>query len=196
MSVFLHYLLWSVKLAPAETQTTAAERDALARYVAGRRCVVEIGVWHGVTTRRLRGAMAADGVLFAIDPYPVGRLGVSFQQRIARAEVSAVRNGQVRWVRETGAEAARTLTDELTGRVEFAFIDGDHSYDGLAGDWNGWSQLIAAGGIVALHDSRPTAGRPIEDAGSVRFTAEVIRSDPRFELVEEVDSLTALRRVG
>jgi len=196
MSVLLHYLRWSVGLASAETQTTPTERDALARWVAGRQCVIEIGVWHGVTTRRLREAMAADGVLFAIDPYPVGRLGVSFQQRIARAEVAAVRNGEVRWVRQTGADAARTLADELRGKVEFAFVDGDHTYDGLAGDWNSWTPLIAPGGIVALHDSRPTADRPIHDVGSVRFTAEVIRHDTRFILAEEVDSLTVLQRVG
>jgi predicted O-methyltransferase YrrM len=196
MSVFVHYLRWSVGLAPPETQTSAAERDALARWADGRRRVVEIGVWHGVTTCRLRAAMAADGVLYAVDPYPTGRLGVSFQFRIARAEVAAVRNGQVRWVRQTGAEAAKSLADELAGAVEFLFIDGDHSYEGLAGDWAGWSPLVAAGGVVALHDSRPTPDRPIHTAGSVRFTDEVIRRDPRFAVVEEVDSLTVMRRVA
>src|SRR3954466_9025749 len=72
-----HFARWFVGLAGPETQTTVAERDCLCRYAAGCRRVVEIGVWHGVTTCRLRGQMAADRILYAVDPYPVGRLGVS-----------------------------------------------------------------------------------------------------------------------
>jgi hypothetical protein len=80
--------------------------------------------------------------------------------------------------------------------VDFAFIDGDHSYEGLRGDWEAWSALVAEGGVVALHDSRSCDARRIDDAGSVRFTAEVIARDSRFEVLEEVDTLTVLRRVG
>jgi hypothetical protein len=47
---------------------------------------------------------------------------------------------------------------------------------------------------VALHDSRSTPTRPIDDAGSVKVTSQVIRPDPRFAVVDEVDSLTVLRR--
>lgn len=36
--------------------------------------------------------------------------------------------------------------------------------------------------------------RQIEDAGSARYTREVISQDPRFEVVEVVDTLTVLRR--
>lgn len=194
MSVLIHYLKWQFGLAPATTQTTSSERDCLAAHAAGKRCLVEIGVWHGVTTRRLRTVMASGGVLYAVDPYPVGRLGISFQQRIAQSEVGKVRNGRVEWVRQTGAAAARELAAPLVGTVEFAFIDGDHSYDGLKADWEGWSNLLAPNAIIALHDSRSTSLRPINTAGSVVFTRDVIRNDERFELVDEVDSLTVLRR--
>jgi predicted O-methyltransferase YrrM len=189
-----HFLAWQLGLAAAQTQTTAAERDCLAARANGARCLVEIGVWHGVTTCRLRAAMATDGVLYAVDPYPTGRLGISFQRRIAHAEVRRVTTGRVVWVRKTGAEAARELAGELAGRVDFVFIDGDHSYDGLRGDWEGWSGLIAPGGFVALHDSQSTPDRMIDDAGSVRYTQGVILGDPRFEVTDEVDSLTVLRR--
>ena len=63
-----HFARWFVGLAGPETQTTVAERDCLCRHAAGCRRVVEIGVWHGVTTCRLRGQMAADGILYAVDP--------------------------------------------------------------------------------------------------------------------------------
>ena len=194
MRALTHFLRWSVGLAGADTQTTPRERDCLARLAAGRRRVVEVGVWHGVTTTRLRTAMAPDGLLLAVDPYPRGRLGVSLQRIIARREVARVANARVRWVRLTGAEAAAWYAASGEPPVDLVFIDGDHGYDVVRADWEGWSPLVVDGGVVALHDSRPTAGRPIHDAGSVRFTNEVIRHDPRFELLETEDSLTALRR--
>jgi predicted O-methyltransferase YrrM len=194
MKVLTHYLLWSAGLARATTQTTDAERACLGRHATGRRKLAEIGVWHGVTTQVLRRAMAPDAVLFAVDPYAVGRLGVSFQQWIARREVARVPRGRVEWLRMTGADAARHLAARRLGPIDFVFIDGDHSYEGLRADWEGWSPLVAPGGVVALHDSRSSVERQIDDAGSARFTREVIRHDPRFEVVEEVDTLTVLRR--
>lgn len=196
MRVMAHFLLWSVGAARAETQTSEAERACLERHARGRRRLVEVGVWHGVTTLRLRRAMAADGLLMGVDPYPRGRLGFSAQRRIARSEVGREPNGAVRWVRKTGVEAAREYAAAGEEAVDFVFIDGDHSYEGLRGDWEAWSALVAAGGVVALHDSRPCEARPIGDAGSVRFTAEVITRDSRFEVLEVVDTLTVLRKVG
>jgi len=150
---------------------------------------VEIGVWHGVTTKRLRAVMDARGVLSAVDPFPAGRLGFSMQRLIARREVEGAPNATVVWIRRRGVDAARDHEP-----VDFLFIDGDHSEEGLLGDWHAWSPLVQADGLVALHDSRSTPERPI-DAGSVRVTNTVILRDPRFSVLETVDSLTVLRRV-
>ena len=189
-----HYVLWLVGLARPTTQTTEEERNCLARHAAGKRRLVEIGVWHGVTTVRLRSVMASNGLLFAVDPFPIGRLGFSLQQSIAHSEVGRVVNGDVKWLRMTGIAAAKEYATGEHEPVDFIFIDGDHSYDGLRDDWEAWSPLVAPGGIVALHDSVPTAERPIHDAGSVRYTEDVIRRDPRFEFIESVDSLTVMQR--
>jgi predicted O-methyltransferase YrrM len=189
-----HFILWSVGLADAEAQTTEAERDCLARHVAGKKRVVEIGVWHGVTTCRLRAAMAPNGVLFGIDPYPVGRLGFSAPRLIAHTEVARVPNGSIQWIRKKGIDAAYDYATLYGDLVDFVFIDGDHSYEGLQGDWEAWSPLVTPSGCVALHDSCSSATRQIEDAGSVIFTREVILRDPRFELLDTVDTLTVVRR--
>lgn len=189
MRVALHYMAWLAGLAAPETQTTARERSCLARHAQGRKRLVEIGVWHGVTTARLREVMDPDGVLSAIDPFPAGRLGINMQERIARREVGKVPRGRVRWLKTTGDHAARGHEP-----VEFVFIDGDHTEDGLLADWHAWAGLVRASGIIAIHDSHSTPDRPIEDAGSVKVTNEVILHDGRFELVEVVDSLTVMRR--
>ena len=80
---------------------------------------------------------------------------------------------------------------------DILFIDGDHSWDGIRADWEGWAAFVEPGGVVCLHDSRATPERPIADAGSVRYTEDVIARDPRFEVVERVETLTVLvRREG
>lgn len=194
MRVLSHFALWAFGLASAETQTTEAERDCLASYASGRKRLAEIGVWHGVTTRRLRNAMAPDATLFAIDPYPPGRLGFSMQRIIAGGEVLGVSKGIVYLIRETGADAARKLAGSAP--FDFVFLDGDHSYEGLKADWAGWKPLLARGGVIALHDSRSTPDGWIAGAGSVEFTSKVILRDPEVEVVDTVDSLTVLRRVS
>ncbi len=73
--------------------------------------------------------------------------------------------------------------------VDFLFIDGDHSYEGLRDDWQAWKDHVAGDGIVALHDSRCRNG-----CGAERFTWDVILKDAGFEQVEALDSLTVLRR--
>src|SRR5437016_13565869 len=106
MNVLIHFVKWKLGVARAETQTTEAERSCLAAHAAGKRRLVEIGVWHGVTTCRIRAAMAPEAVLYAVDPYPTGRLGVSFQRKIARQEVVRVKRGRGVWGRQTGGQAA------------------------------------------------------------------------------------------
>jgi len=38
------------------------------------------------------------------------------------------------------------------GRVDFLFIDGDHTYDGVKQDFEMYSELVSEDGIIALHD--------------------------------------------
>ena len=194
MRVMTHFLLWHLGLAKAETQTSVAERECLARHAAGKKRLVEIGVWHGVGTCILRKAMAADGVLMGVDHYPIGRLGFSAQQRIAHCEVARVKNGQMQWVRLTGKDAARNYAESGAELIDFVFIDGDHSYEALRDDWEGWSPLIAPGGIVALHDSCSTPTQQIDAAGSVIFTRKVIMHDERYVHLETVDTLSVMQR--
>ncbi len=191
-----HFVLWSLGLVSAETQTTERERAALADLASGRRRLVEVGVWHGVTTARLRQAMAPDGVLFAVDPFPPGRLGFSLQRRVARAEAERIRRGVVRWLRMTGAEAAAWYAHAGEPPVDFIFVDGDHTFEGLRADWLGWRELVAPGGLVALHDSRSTPNRLIDEAGSLRYTRDVILRDPDFRVVRTLDTLTVVERSG
>lgn len=181
-------------LAKPETQVTARERECLLEHARGRKLAAEIGVWHGVTTLLLRKAMDASGTLYAIDPFPAGRMGFSIQRLIASREIRRTNGAEVRFVRLTGVDSAKMFLADGILDFEFVFIDGDHSFEGLQGDWEHWSNLVRAGGCVVLHDSRSSASRDIETAGSVRFTKQVILKDEAFEVVAEEETLTVVRR--
>ena len=183
------WLLYSLGLRGADTQTTEKERTVLAKHAKGRCSLVEIGVMHGVNTALLRNVMSPEGKVTGIDPHPRGRLGVSFERAIAQREISRRPRGRAVLLRQWSYEAARDWSEP----IDFLFIDGDHSWEGIDRDWKDWSEHVEPGGIVALHDSRPTTGRP--DPDSVRYTEEVILKDERFRLIDEVDTLTVIERL-
>jgi len=45
------------------------------------------------------------------------------------------------------------LVQNYTTAVDVLFIDGDHSYEGVASDWDMYHHLAKPGGIIAFHDS-------------------------------------------
>jgi hypothetical protein len=194
MRVLPHFVLWTLKLAKAQTPYTAAECECLTRHAAGKTRLVEIGCWHGVNTSRLRSVMAPDGVLFGVDSYLPGRLGFSAQRIIACREVNKITNGSMRWVRVTDVEAARWFVASGERPVDFVFSDSDNTFEGFGNTWEAWSALIAPGGIYILANSRSSATLHLDDAGSARYTREVILRDARFGLVETVDTFTVLER--
>jgi len=45
--------------------------------------------------------------------------------------------------------------------LDFLFIDGDHSYEGVKQDFLMYGPLVKKGGIIALHDIHPVKGWPV-----------------------------------
>ena len=113
---------------------------------------------------------------------------------IGRREVSRVSNGSVRWIRLTDVDAARQFRESAEDLVDFVFSDSLNTFEGMRATWEAWSPLVAPNGIYIIANSHSTPARQIETAGSVRFTRDVIRRDPRFEWRETVGSFTVLRR--
>src|SRR6185436_4906878 len=82
----LHYFRYRVGLDQAKTQTTEAERRLFQEIAPGRKVIVELGVFEGVSSRLFRGAMDSDAELYGVDPFPVGRLLFSPQHAISARE--------------------------------------------------------------------------------------------------------------
>ena len=177
------------------TQTSEPEREALRRHAAGSCRAVEIGVYEGFTTAILARAVKSGGgeCVYAIDPFLRGRLGVCWGELIARTHVAKCGAGDiVRFVKEESSAACRMLS----GEFDFIFVDGDHSWEGIDRDWQDWSERIPSGGIMALHDTRvPDHNPAVRKLGSFEYFQSHIVKDPRFKLVEQVDSLSVLKRL-
>lgn len=67
----------------------------------------------------------------------------------------------------------------IYGPFDVAFIDGDHSYDGVRADWLLWQQYLAPGAIVAFHDTWPNHDR--HEPGVVRWVDELRHHLPSTE---------------
>jgi predicted O-methyltransferase YrrM len=75
------------------------------------------------------------------------------------------------------------VKDILGGKeVDFVFIDGDHSYEGVKTDFEMFSRLVRRGGIIALHD---IVINPAETGCEVsKFWDEI--KQPKYECSEIV----------
>jgi hypothetical protein len=194
MSVLTHFLLYQLRLAKAWTYYTEVECQSLEKYARGKNRLVEIGCWQGVNTSRIRRIMDSRAILFAVDPYPAGKLGFSAPKVIAHTEVGRVRNGHILWLQMTDIEAAAWFRKQKEAPLDFIFSDSLNTYDGFKACWEAWSPLLAAQGIYILANSRSSDTRNFDAAGSTKFTKEVIANDPRFEVLETVGTFTILRR--
>ena len=182
----LHCLGHLLRLCPAHSQLTPAERECLARYAGGKRLAVEIGVYHGASTALIRQQMSPGGRIVGIDPHPAGRLGFSLERAVAQREIGRHRGAVVELLRMTSNEAATRWNEE----IDLLFIDGDHSWRGIADDWTSWSQFVSIGGIALLHDTQPRLDRP--DLESVAYYRQVITRDQRFATLEISDTISVL----
>jgi cephalosporin hydroxylase len=130
------------------------------------RVIMEIGTRSGGTLFAwVRASRSADLVI-SID-LPDGRFGGGYDERRSRlyAAFAADRPG-TRMVMIRADSHAPTTIDAarqiLAGRsVDFLFIDGDHTYAGVRSDIDEYGAMVAAGGMIALHDIR-TTGRERE----------------------------------
>lgn len=58
----------------------------------------------------------------------------------------------------TSLEFEKTLLEDTGGKIDFAFIDGDHSYNGIKNDFNKVYPLLTEEGIIVFHDTYSHVG--------------------------------------
>ena len=66
--------------------------------------------------------------------------------------------------------------------MDFLFIDGDHSYDGVKKDFEMYSPLLAPGGMIAFHDI--VDGPEASVGGVPKFWRELKAGHTHLEFVK------------
>ena len=161
---------------------------ALTRELASRRpkIILEIGSAVGGNLFLFTQAAADNATVISID-LPDGKYGGGYPRwRIPLYRLFTSGKQKLRLIRADSHDAAarecvRTI---LNGReIDFLFIDGDHSYDGVKQDFMMYGPLVKNGGMIALHDIVP---HEQEDGCGVDTFWREIKSDyPHKEFVED-----------
>lgn len=95
---------------------------------------------------------------------------------------------------------SRVLWRDFTKGINLLLVDGDHHYETVKADIEGWVPLVVPGGIVVFHDYAPTALnlRQFPELEGVRRAVRGWQSSPRGEEWLELaapDSMAAFGRI-
>jgi len=120
--------------------------------------VVEIGTRMGGTLFLFTKVAANPATIVSID-FPDGHGGGYLKSREKFYKSFALPLQQLHLIKgdSHSKETIQRLQEVLSGRqIDFLFIDGDHSYEGVKMDFEMYSPLVRSGGLVAFHDNKPT----------------------------------------
>jgi predicted O-methyltransferase YrrM len=115
------------------------------------RNAMEIGSYLGGTLFLLCRLAHADARVISVDMYR-GNLGgarkLIYHSFVSKRQRLAVIHGD-----SHGANTRSRIVRKLgAAKLDFLFIDGDHSYQGVKLDFEMYSPLVRPGGVIAFHD--------------------------------------------
>jgi len=148
--------------------------------------VLEIGTAGGGTLFLFTWVAEPEAKIISID-LPGGPFGGGYPRWKIPLYKSFSREGQkIYLIRrdshnpQTLEEVKRILSDE---KVDFLFIDGDHTYEGVKRDFEMYSPLVKKGGIIAFHDVVP--GPPENVSGVPEFWNGIKNKYKHLEIVKD-----------
>lgn len=177
----------SFKIAPLQVRSELRDFLLLVQGLKPRR-IVEMGTARGGTLFLLTRVAAPDAVLVSIDLSSEDDLrfgGGDVRRRRPLFEAFALDQQRVHFLVghshavETRDHVKRTLRG---GLVDVLFIDGDHTTNGVRGDYELYRDFVREGGIIAFHDI--VDGKP-EFVGGVPDFWRSIRTPKSQEFVED-----------
>jgi predicted O-methyltransferase YrrM len=116
---------------------------------------LEIGTNYGGTLLLLCNLSSPSAQIISVD-LPSGRFGGGYPRRKIPLFRRFTKPGQrlhlIRadsHLQETKERVLRILGEQ---RLDYLFLDGDHTYEGVRRDFEMYAPLVRSGGIIALHD--------------------------------------------
>jgi len=117
--------------------------------------VLEIGTDRGGTLFLWMRLADPHATVVSID-LPGGKFGGGYGPLRERLYRRFPANGQILHLLRLDSHQVSTLEHAKQlfggGQIDFLFIDGDHTYEGIQQDWEMYSPLVRAGGMIVFHD--------------------------------------------
>lgn len=132
------------------------EITTFSEFYYGLRCknILEVGTYLGGTFYLLCKFSHPDGHKVSID-YPIydNQLGQMKEKNVINKMKSFAENVTIIHEDSHSQIAIDKLSETLKGeKLDFLFIDGDHSYEGVKKDYEMYSPFVKKGGYVGFHD--------------------------------------------
>lgn len=123
------------------------------------RTVIEIGTMTGGTLAAWCACAAQDATIISID-LPGGRWGgeqvpPGHEQHLRMLAQPGQTLHLIRGDSHDPATRQQVLDIIDPATLDFLFIDGDHTHEGVTRDWQDYTPFVRPGGLVALHDILP-----------------------------------------
>jgi hypothetical protein len=141
--------------------------DAILRRIPGKGLfyIVEIGVLRGLTSRNILEARK-NVFLYMVDPWEASKPGARYYEsgdkngqktqfdhdkdmRTALHIARIYGGNKVEVIRKRSLDAVKEF---VPGSIDFVFIDGDHSEEGVSEDIAAWRSMIRKDGWIGGHD--------------------------------------------
>lgn len=111
----------------------------------------EIGVYFGENSKSYLENLHIK-TLYLVDPYSQGLVGLENKDApeyvLKHAKRLLGSGDRLRWIRKSSIDAAA----EIPNKLDFVYIDGDHTYDGVYKDIELYWPKVKKGGILGGHD--------------------------------------------
>jgi predicted O-methyltransferase YrrM len=148
--------------------------------------VLEIGTAGGGSLFMLSQVIEDDAVLISID-LPNGQFGGGYpENRITLYNSFAKTSQKIKLIRQDShsLESLKSIKMVLKENdLDFLFIDGDHSYEGVKKDFELYAPLVKKNGLIALHDI--VQGSPENVGGVPIFWKQLKEKHKHVEIVRD-----------
>ena len=182
-----------------EPRQNPAEIESLYRIICelSPKRILEIGTARGGTLYLWTQAAAADATIISVD-LPGGKFGGAYLSCRTSFYHTFIKPAQTLKLLRLDSHSPETLDKVKAGfdnqQIDFIFIDGDHTYEGVRTDFYTYGPLVRPGGIIVLHDilARPD----LPEIQVYRFWREIKNQYDTKELIGAAGSGRKIVGIG
>ncbi len=176
------------------THLTDEEKKCIYKVVSAYdiQIAVEIGSYLGASSCFIAKAMKKNSKLYCIDTWKNDNMinegdNVNDENLIPKDTFNEFLINTKKYckkivpIRKWSTEAIEDL-NKIEDKIDFLFIDGDHSYEGVKKDWELYSSLLKSGSLVAFHDTGWAVGVQLIIKENLLCCSDLISNLPNMQI--------------